>query len=60
MKTVFCDLCGQHLTEAEVEGTVRLPAEPQHRWWQPDDSFVMYPSICIRRVNGRPVDEATR
>jgi hypothetical protein len=26
MKTVFCDLCGQQLTEAEVEGTVRLPS----------------------------------
>ena len=56
MKTVFCDLCGQQLTEAEVEGTARLPAEPQQRWWQQDDSLVMYPSLCIRRLNGRPLD----
>jgi hypothetical protein len=27
MKTVFCDLCGQQLTEAEVEGSVRMPSE---------------------------------
>jgi hypothetical protein len=27
MKTVFCDLCGQQLTEAEVKGTARFPSE---------------------------------
>jgi hypothetical protein len=27
MKTVFCDRCGQQLTEAEVEGSVRMPSE---------------------------------
>jgi hypothetical protein len=26
MKTVFCDLCGQQLTEAEVKGSVRMPS----------------------------------
>jgi hypothetical protein len=60
MKTVFCDLCGQQLTEAEVEGTVHLPAEPQQRWWQQDDGLVMYPSLCIRRLNGRPLDACWR
>jgi hypothetical protein len=27
MKTVFCELSGQQLTEAEVEGSVRMPSE---------------------------------
>ncbi|HEX2279097.1 MAG TPA: hypothetical protein VHN13_18540 [Candidatus Tectomicrobia bacterium] len=27
MKTVFCDLCGQQLTEAEVDGMARFPSE---------------------------------
>jgi hypothetical protein len=27
MKTVFCDLCGQQLTEKEVDGSVRMPSE---------------------------------
>ena len=60
MKTVFCDLCGQQLTEAEVEGTARLPAEPYHRWWQPDDELVMYPSLSLRRLHGRPLDACWR
>jgi hypothetical protein len=60
MKTVYCDLCGQQLTEAEVEGTARLPAEPHQRWWQKDDELVMYPSIAIRRLNGRPLDACWR
>jgi hypothetical protein len=60
MKTVYCDLCGQQLTEAEVEGTVHLPAEPQQPWWQQDDSLVMYPSLCIRRLSGRPLDACWR
>jgi hypothetical protein len=27
MKTVFCDLCGQQLTDEEVDGSVRMPSE---------------------------------
>jgi hypothetical protein len=60
MKTVFCDLCGQQLTEAEVEGTLRLPDEPQNPWWQPDDRLVMYPALSFRRINGKPLDACWR
>jgi hypothetical protein len=44
MKTVFCDLCGQQLTEAEVEGTVRLPA--MHGY--PAGELLMWPQIRLR------------
>ena len=27
MKTVFCDLCGQQLTDQEADGSVRMPSE---------------------------------
>jgi hypothetical protein len=27
MKTVWCDLCAQQLTEAEAKGIVRMPSE---------------------------------
>jgi hypothetical protein len=60
MKTVFCDLCGQQLTEQEVEGTARLPAEPQQSWWQPDEALVIYPSLSIRRLSGKALDACWR
>lgn len=60
MKTVYCDLCGQQLTEAEVEGTARLPAEPRHPWWQAGERLVIYPSLSIRRLSGRPLDACWR
>jgi hypothetical protein len=50
MKTVFCDLCGQQLTEAEVEGTVHLPLEP--------GEVVMFPQI--RRLGGGQIDACWR
>ena len=46
MKTVFCDLCGQQLTEAEVEGTVHLPSLA--------GKVVMFPQI--RRLGGGQID----
>jgi hypothetical protein len=46
MKTVFCDLCGQQLTEAEVEGMVHLPSLA--------GKVVMFPQI--RRLGGGPID----
>lgn len=58
MKTVYCDLCGQLLTEAEVEGTARLPPEPRQRWWKPDDELVMFPQI--RRRGGGALDACWR
>lgn len=58
MKTVFCDLCGEQLTEAEVEGTARLPAEPGQRWWRQDDELLMWPQI--RRKSGGALDACWR
>jgi hypothetical protein len=49
-KTVFCDLCGQQLTEAEVEGTVRLPSE--------HSELLMFPSV--RLAGGRALDACWR
>jgi hypothetical protein len=50
MKTVFCDLCGQQLTEAEVEGTVRLPSRL--------GELRLYPSV--RTGDGRAPDVCWR
>jgi hypothetical protein len=58
MKTVYGDWCGQLLTEAEVEGTVRLPAEPQQPWWRPDERLLTFPQI--RRTSGGPIDACWR
>jgi hypothetical protein len=58
MKTVYGDLCGQLLTEAEVEGTVRLPAEPHQPWWQQDERLLMFPQI--RHTSGGPIDACWR
>jgi hypothetical protein len=58
MKTVYCDVCGQLLTEAEVEGTVQLPAEPHQPWWREDERLLMFPQI--RRTSGGPIDACWR
>jgi hypothetical protein len=58
MKTVYCDLCGQQLTEAEVEGTVRLPVEPNQRRWGTGEELLMFPQI--RRTGGGAVDACWR
>jgi hypothetical protein len=50
MKTVFCDLCGQQLTDAEVEGTVRLPSE--------HGELLMFPQV--RLASGRKIDACWR
>jgi hypothetical protein len=42
MKTVYCDLCVQQLTEAEVEGTAHLPSVA--------GKVVMFPQL--RRLGG--------
>ena len=49
-KTVFCDLCGQQLTDAEVAGTVRLPSEY--------GELLMYPNV--RLLDGRTIDACWR
>jgi hypothetical protein len=41
-KTVFCDLCGQQLTEVEVEGTARISAR--------QGELTMYPMLYLNHT----------
>jgi hypothetical protein len=50
METVYFDLCGQQLTEVEVEGTVHLPSL--------EGEVVMFPQI--RRLGGGQIDACWR